>query len=90
MKKLLLNILFLAVVFFSANAVMACGPDCDCGCQKGQECTCDKVETKVSNDCGCKTKKSKCDCGEEKCTCDKCACKERKFLFIKKKCNCQE
>ena len=33
--------------------ICTCGEDCDCGCQDGEECTCD-------GNCNCE----ECDCGD--------------------------
>ncbi len=86
-------------------SVLACGADCDCGCQKGKKCACEKC--KENNcDCGCqkgekckcskkcKCKKNDCECGCQKGDDCKCSCKKsKKFKIFKKKqikCNCDE
>lgn len=46
-----------------------CSPECDCGCQEGQECHCD-------DECCCE-----CECDDECCECgDECHCHDESEL----------
>ncbi len=100
MKKLLTGILTLLVFCFMSGAVLACGPECDCGCQNGgtpvkcsekcgESCKCHKNCQDPDCKCAChKKSETKCECAEgEKCTCEKCNCKKCK---CSKKCECAE
>ena len=63
MKKFLLVVCGLLMMFL-ASSVLAC-ENCDCGCQKGEKCNCKKECIKeCPKDCDCGCHKG------EKCTCE--------------------
>ena len=81
MKKVLTALLTIFTFCFMTGAVLACGADCECGCQQGKECTC-KKEAKC--DCGCE-KTGECKCSKD-CKCG-CGCSESgKCKCTKSKC----
>ena len=96
MKKLLV-VFFGCLMLFLTGSVLACDKDCDCGCQEGKKCTCEKCKCLEDCDCGChkgeKCTKEDCNCAchKKKCKCNgdckcecKCACKEGK------ECTCED
>ena len=93
MKKLVLLCLVFFAMIFTVNVTLAC----DCGCKKGQPCTCEKCDCKDTAcakkcdcDCeGCKTGDcSKCDCKD--CDCENCKCKEKTTCDKETSAPCEE
>lgn len=57
-----------------------CDDACTCGCQDGQECTCEDEKCCHDESCDCENKEAEeCNCKDENCECqDECTNKEEK------------
>ncbi len=78
MKKVLLSLLVIFTLCFSANVSLAC--DFGCGCAKSEE----NIECPKDCKCGCQDN-NKCKCKRE-CQKSECGCKKNLDFSCKKEC----